>query len=219
VSLFNVGSRALYWGLVTLSYVLGFVFAYRQMRHWGVFSRLRGKPAGATAIALVWLSLGGLMALPWHQLSSIIGRWVELWTWRGSEAVSTALPTVWGSAPSWVYTVFDTLMMLGVYGWVLWQVSAVLNALAPRIPFARTWKHMAMLDSWAALLTIAALVYGTVGWLQQVILYPPLRPKALSSDVGGYVVGWVVVVAVFGLLVRFLRGYGCRPGPKTSQEL
>ena len=209
--LFQEGTRTLYWALAILSYVLGFVFAYRQMHYWGLFSRLRGRSAGAAAIALLWLSLGGLMAQPWQQLALVIGRWVELWSWRGTEAVSMAWPTVWGSAPSWVSTLFDTLLLGGIYGWVLWQLSGVLDELTSQFPFVRAWNQMPVLDWLASTLTVAALVYRTANWLQQLILYPPLRPKAISSDLAGYVVGWVVVVAAFGLLVRFLRGYGCRP--------
>jgi len=158
---------------------------------------------------LLWLVLGGMMAQPWQQLFILVGRLVELGTTPNGIREAPQF-TFWGEAPFWVYPLLSALLLVGVYAWVIWQIREILRSVPRDSLLARKWEEMRPLDRTTVLLTVAALVYDVVNALQQLVLSPPFRGPFLSRDISGYIVGWVVLLALWGLLLRFLRGHVCR---------
>lgn len=138
-----------------------------------------------------WLGLGYLLALPFLQFLQVIHSLVRssLPQFTNSNMAGIA----WGTAPSWLWTVFNAAAMLTVYAIFVTLASPRLKSRIVSLDPSSVTERMATVVIFSG----ASIVWNAVNMLISNILMlevPSLQLTAPERGILGFVGGWLVAI-------------------------
>lgn len=161
--------------------------------------RSSGDLAGNQTIRLIlWLALGGLFAKPLLEILGWLRSLITLLAFTEQGIVGYGMGTV----PPSTFSLLSLLLMLAVYGFVIWSGKGLLSKSAP----LSSNEQPSRVDMWFALLATASMVFTVIRLIvMQVVLFE--FPNQLQPDdygALGFLVAWVAGIILTAFLLVIL---------------
>lgn len=154
--------------------------------------------ANQTVQLILWLALGGLFTKP---LLEILG-WIQ--ALLSSLILSEEGLVIYGmgTVPPATFSLLTLLLMLAVYGFVIWSGKALFAGnvqISPNIQLSRV-------EKWFMLLAIASMVYTVIRLIVMRVVLIELPNRLQPDDYGalGFLVAWAVGILLTALVLVIL---------------